>query len=204
MKHTDKETITRIPLFTTTNIDLWAWTEDAEKQPLQQRYKEFETQHRIQNEIDSPYTIPQPKETITHNQIVGLIYKYGEEITDKIIETETNRTASKDYIPIPSESTDTFLTNCNIIKDIIPRPTITTEIEIISTLSSEDWQPETENEWMMNQLLKNEKEQKNSTNYGYGQSTHTTQQKWNTQYNAFHANIIHTHLNKKKGTKKVD
>jgi hypothetical protein len=80
MKHTDKETITRIPLFMTTNIDLWTWKEDAEKQPLQQRYKEFEIKHRIQNEIDSPYTIPQPKETITHNQIVGLIYKYGEEI----------------------------------------------------------------------------------------------------------------------------
>jgi hypothetical protein len=30
MKHSDKEDISRLPIFITTNIDLWSWTEDCE------------------------------------------------------------------------------------------------------------------------------------------------------------------------------
>jgi hypothetical protein len=56
--------------------------------------------------------------------------------------------------------------------------------------------------WIDEPIAKKRKGTKNSTNYGHGQSTHTTQQKWNTQYNAFHMNINHTHLNRKTGTKK--
>lgn len=38
IKHSDKEEIGRLPIYITTNSDLWAWCEDRERPPLQQRY----------------------------------------------------------------------------------------------------------------------------------------------------------------------
>jgi phage/plasmid-associated DNA primase len=42
MKHSDKEDITRLPVVITTNNDLWMWTEECEREPLQQRYIQFD------------------------------------------------------------------------------------------------------------------------------------------------------------------
>jgi hypothetical protein len=38
MKHTDKETIHRLPIFMTPNSGIWTWCKDCKRDPAQQRY----------------------------------------------------------------------------------------------------------------------------------------------------------------------
>jgi hypothetical protein len=51
LKYSDKEDITRLPIFITTNTDLWSWTEDCEREPLQQRFLQFDLTKKIRNII---------------------------------------------------------------------------------------------------------------------------------------------------------
>jgi hypothetical protein len=49
MKHTDKELINRLPIFITTNHNLWNWVGSSEIPPIQQRIFEYHLTHTIQS-----------------------------------------------------------------------------------------------------------------------------------------------------------
>jgi hypothetical protein len=49
MKQSDKEDISRLPVFITSNNDLWMWTEECEREPLQQRYVQFNLTKKIKS-----------------------------------------------------------------------------------------------------------------------------------------------------------
>jgi hypothetical protein len=73
MTHTDKELIQRLPIFISTNHDIWNWVGSEEIPPIQQRVFHYNITAPIQSPIPHPYTVPQPPTIITKHDIYALI-----------------------------------------------------------------------------------------------------------------------------------
>jgi hypothetical protein len=95
MKHTDKEFIHRLPIFSSTNHNLWNWVGSTEVAPIKQRIFEFFLQHPIQNIADEDFTIPSPPNIVTKHDVYALINSN----TDNIMDTYNTITSSHPLHP---------------------------------------------------------------------------------------------------------
>jgi hypothetical protein len=73
MKHTDKELIHRLPIFITTNHQLWNWVSSDDIPLIQQRIMEFELSKRIQSISSPTYDIQMPPSILTKHDMYALI-----------------------------------------------------------------------------------------------------------------------------------
>jgi hypothetical protein len=104
MKHSDKEDITRLPVFITTNNDLWMWTEESEREPLQQRYIQFDLTKKIRSIVSSTYDIDYPPARLTTNDIHLLFAKHAPDIL-QLLEFKEQTSAQSDFYILPSSDT---------------------------------------------------------------------------------------------------
>lgn len=119
MKHSDKEDISRLPVFITTNNDLWMWTEECEREPLQQRYIQYNLTKKIRSIVSSTYNIDYPPSRITTNDIFLLIIKHAPDILQLLEHKEEEKSFSDYYICPSSDMFDTLLTKHNTLKEYI-------------------------------------------------------------------------------------
>jgi hypothetical protein len=119
MKHSDKEDITRLPIFITTNHDLWMWTEEAEREPLQQRFIQFDLTKKIRSIISSSYDIDYPPSRLTTNDIFLLFLKHAPDIFTLFETKEQTNLQSDFYISPSSDLFDSILTKHNILREHI-------------------------------------------------------------------------------------
>jgi hypothetical protein len=116
MKHSDKEDITRLPIFITTDNDLWSWTEECEREPLQQRYIQFNLGKRIRSIISSKYEIDYPPSRITTNDIHLQFVKHIKDIIT-LLETKDETHLQSDYYISPTSIIfDQLLTSNSILQ----------------------------------------------------------------------------------------
>jgi hypothetical protein len=80
MKHTDKELIHRLPIFITTNHNLWNWVSSDDIPPIQQRIFEFHLTQTIESLNTQTAHIPQPPSIITKHDLYHLIATHLKEI----------------------------------------------------------------------------------------------------------------------------
>jgi hypothetical protein len=110
MKHSDKEDITRLPIFITTNNDLWTWTDECEREPLQQRFIQFTLEKRIRSIVSSKYDIDYPPSRLTTNDIHLLFVKHIPDIITLLEAKEQSNLESDYYITPTSTTFDNLLT----------------------------------------------------------------------------------------------
>jgi hypothetical protein len=80
MKYTDKELINRLPIFISTNHDIWNWVGSEDIRPLQQRIFIYNLDALIQSPIPHSFTVIQPPGIITKHNIYALILHHIQDI----------------------------------------------------------------------------------------------------------------------------
>jgi hypothetical protein len=73
LNHSDKELIPRIPIFITTNHDIWTWVCPDDIAPLKQRIISYKLTHTITNAINHEGFIEKPPLILTHHDLDALI-----------------------------------------------------------------------------------------------------------------------------------
>jgi hypothetical protein len=84
MKHSDKEIIHRIPIFITTNQDIWSWISPDDIAPIKQRITIYKLKHTITNAINVEGQIEKPPSILTHHDIDALIIHHYDDILLKL------------------------------------------------------------------------------------------------------------------------
>lgn len=108
IKHSSKEPINRLPVFITTNHNLWMWcSNDAD--PIKERCFFHKLDKRIKSIENNLAPLPPPPTTITVHDIYEVIIKYFPSIEDKAENLLAQTSKNKDYIKPTQESMEYIL-----------------------------------------------------------------------------------------------